>query len=461
MTMDYEKAYKKALERARIWKDKSGMPKDKQGILDDIFPELEESEDERIRKAIIQHFKTTTDAVIGHSICNIPIEKILAWLEKQDIFSKKDVDDAYLKGVRDTKNEIEKQYEANYQIRKDIATFIFNYRGDIKDRAKWMDYLGIKVSFVEMQGEQKSADKVEPKFHEGEWVTNGDYTWKIVEVKPLDYILQSQDGNVVDDTISHVDEQFHSFTIEDAKDGDVLADKYRNVGVYQGDKNAVTWNSYCYCGVNKRFYSEGCHEFPCYPATKEQRDQLEKAMADARYTFDFEKKKLRKIEQKPTDEEMKELLRTEYEKGRADAIAEMQVAWSEEDETTLGWLCTFLNIYGHEFYEGNEENVIDWLKSFKSRIQLQQEWSEEDETTINNLVWAISNDCIRPQDREDYCDWLKSLKDRYSWKPSDKQREALEHFVRSIGESGYASPYDNNTKLLYSLLSDLKKLKGE
>lgn len=41
------------------------------------------------------------------------------------------------------------------KIRKDIATFIFNYKGDIKDRAKWMKYLGVKVSFVEKQGEQK------------------------------------------------------------------------------------------------------------------------------------------------------------------------------------------------------------------------------------------------------------------------------------------------------------------
>lgn len=78
------------------------------------------------------------------------------YIEKQSErkYTKKDVDDAYLKGISDTKNEIEKQYEANYQIRKDIATFIFNYRGDIKDRAKWMDYLGIKVSFVENNGEQ-------------------------------------------------------------------------------------------------------------------------------------------------------------------------------------------------------------------------------------------------------------------------------------------------------------------
>ena len=38
-------------------------------------------------------------------------------------------------------------------MRKDIKTFIL--KGDIKDRAKWMNYLGIKDSFVEKQGEQK------------------------------------------------------------------------------------------------------------------------------------------------------------------------------------------------------------------------------------------------------------------------------------------------------------------
>lgn len=44
------------------------------------------------------------------------------------------------------------------------------------------------------------------------------------------------------------------------------------------------------------------------------------------------------------------------------------------------------------------------------------------------------------------------------WKPTEEQIEALEHFVRSVGESGYASPYDNNTKLIYSLLEQLKRL---
>ena len=75
--MDYEKKYKEALEKARVWKEKSGMPKNKQGILDDIFPELKESEDEKIRKALIRFHKSTID------IDGIKGDEIVAWLEKQ------------------------------------------------------------------------------------------------------------------------------------------------------------------------------------------------------------------------------------------------------------------------------------------------------------------------------------------------------------------------------------------
>ena len=51
--MDYEKKYKEALERAKIWKYKSSLSKDEQAILDAIFPELKESEDEKIKKDLV------------------------------------------------------------------------------------------------------------------------------------------------------------------------------------------------------------------------------------------------------------------------------------------------------------------------------------------------------------------------------------------------------------------------
>ena len=173
--MDYETFNKGCLEEAkRLYKTANA---DQRDVLEKLFPELMGSEDEKIRKTLIDFF--SNGAKYGGHTNGIYDKYILAWLEKQGTsYTKRDVDDAYLKGVRDTKNEIEKQYEANYQTRKDIATFIFNYRGDIKDRAKWMDYLGIKVSFVGEQGEQKNADKVEPKFKVGDWIIRSAESFK-------------------------------------------------------------------------------------------------------------------------------------------------------------------------------------------------------------------------------------------------------------------------------------------
>lgn len=391
------KAYDEAIEELRGLLE--GIHEEKCEIMEeditDIFPELKESEDERIRKEL---YDFCIKCSYGETLVNqrVDFQRWAAWLEKQDIFSKKDVDDAYLKGVRDTKNEIEKQYEANYQIRKDIATFIFNYRGDIKDRAKWIDYLGIKVSFVEMQGKQKSADKVEPKFHEGEWITNGDYTWKIVEVKPLDYILQSQDGNVVDDTISHVDEQFHSFTIEDAKYGDVLF------------YDSICGFTFIYNGINPEgallfSYIESNDGSPLlkynigkpnvgigyatdkniYPATKEQRVTLFAKMREAGYEWDAEHKQLNKIEQKSAEDSCK----------NSDDIT------TEEKDMTE---------YKKGFERG-KQRVLKYPEDFDLCKKTLTAWSEEDERTYKSVLYAFEHNYPLISEQQKF---IKSLKDK-------------------------------------------------
>ena len=81
--MDYEKKYNEALERARkihneiINNEIIGFP----DRIREIFPELRESEDERIRKWIIEEFKIHYD--FESPSLNPMVEKALAWLEKQ------------------------------------------------------------------------------------------------------------------------------------------------------------------------------------------------------------------------------------------------------------------------------------------------------------------------------------------------------------------------------------------
>ena len=161
--------------------------------------------------------------------------------------------------------------------------------------------------------EQKPIDKTESKFHEGNWITNGDYTWEIVEVKPLDYILQSQDGNIVDDTISYADEHFHLWSIQDAKDGDVLVTPPIE-GLEHNEQIFI------FKAINSRDYVDDCIEYygrlcdgvfyknktgymgttldTFYPATKEQRELLFQKMGEAEYEWDANKKELKKFEPK-------------------------------------------------------------------------------------------------------------------------------------------------------------------
>jgi hypothetical protein len=75
------KAYDKALERAKMEMSKDGMKNDVIAIhlAETIFPELKESEDEKIRKELISWLKSSEGQTL-------PIDRYnaaLAWLEKQ------------------------------------------------------------------------------------------------------------------------------------------------------------------------------------------------------------------------------------------------------------------------------------------------------------------------------------------------------------------------------------------
>lgn len=76
INMNYEKAYKEALERARQSLTHPDVP----GFMrvDVIFPELKESEDERIREDIIRVFKGELNYTFEEDN-----NKYIAWLEKQ------------------------------------------------------------------------------------------------------------------------------------------------------------------------------------------------------------------------------------------------------------------------------------------------------------------------------------------------------------------------------------------
>ena len=114
-----------------------------------IFPELKESEDEEIRKSII--------AILNNYVDNSNTfkSKMIVWLEKQETsYTKKDIDDAYLKGISDTKNELKKQGEqksVNFEeAEKEKSDFVSgkfiqcrkSFNGFKEDNSYWLEYIG-------------------------------------------------------------------------------------------------------------------------------------------------------------------------------------------------------------------------------------------------------------------------------------------------------------------------------
>ena len=249
--MDYEKEYKKLkadIEKAYLFAQTDST----KAVLEHILPELAESNDDRIRKALIDYFDEANKVDENPLLLyGIHTDKVLAWLEKQgEQKSKKEVDNLH------------------------------NY----------------------LYGEQKPADKIEPKFNVGDRIVdNCGYTWKIGGILNQFYILEGVEGGESRPTIEWVDKTCHLWTLKDAEDGDVLVDGDNNIGLYRGEKDDF-WESYIYLGCNNYLYGPnigGYHEHKnTKPATKEQRDLLFQKMKEEGYKWDAEKKELNEIEPK-------------------------------------------------------------------------------------------------------------------------------------------------------------------
>jgi hypothetical protein len=114
-------------------------------------------------------------------------------------------------------------------------------------------------------------------------------------------------------------------------------------------------------------------------------------------------------------------------------------------------------------FQKMKEAGYEWDAEKKELKKIEQNnaWSKEDENLFRCAIDAIKQEskvrtdgCLDEEVGGMVIDWLKSLKERYTWKPSDKQMEA----VRIAAEIGTA----NNSwamGILKDMHQDLKKLR--
>lgn len=282
--MDYEKLYNEALERAKYCLT-TDMDNSGHWAVKHIFPELKDSEDEKIKKGIIKFLIDVNNGAYTKS--ELEIASWIAWLEKQS--------------------------------------------------------------------KQKPIDKVEPKFHEDDWIVYKNDICQIVKreegCNKLVTTFGIEKELVNERNLSHA----RLWTIKDAKDGDVLAyvtDEedlwimiYRSL--YEPYEGHVHYHALL---VNDNFSDKGtccvCID-NLKPATKEQRDLLFCKMKEIGYEWDAEKKELKRIEQVDGfDAELNALLK-KYEHLLKEEVAEclsfylgvvqgeQKPKWTEEDDERL------------------------------------------------------------------------------------------------------------------------------
>ena len=351
---NYEKKYKEALEWARkVMQGKIGF------VLDDVlekFPELKESEDEKHRKWILEYLydglRKSDEQFKDHFKCAI------AWLEKQG-------------------------EHANFRNKIQIGDKVTRNEDGVLVNLSQLNRVAKK------QGEQKPADNAEPKFHKGDWVVYcNDDVDLITGVEENGYCINN--GGYIPFVCEN---EMRLWDITDAKVGDVLVSESTcGLGTWycifkslDGDESMTV---YCYLARDGRFETkkELCFDKDPYntkPATKEQRNTLFVKMKDAGYTFDFDKKELKKIEG--------------------------TTAWSEEDENLMKWsinnLTELKDRFGEEY--GKVGDCINWLKSFRP----QSTWKPSDEQmTALNYVVNIMASSERPTENDLYYNILKSLR---------------------------------------------------
>lgn len=185
------------------------------------------------------------------------------------------------------------------------------YVGTKKTASRWLsteEYKSLRQALNNsISITETNAENATPKFKVGDWIVgiddDGDTSIEMIEDFWGDKVrLVDCDGVFTLYPKSEL-KQYHLWTIQDAKDGDVLATDNGWTCIFQAFDGCV-FSSYCFMDSQKWFCEFGSEAHTpdsringnIHPATKEQSDLLFKKMKEAGYQWDADKKELRKIQ---------------------------------------------------------------------------------------------------------------------------------------------------------------------
>ena len=96
-----------------------------------------------------------------------------------------------------------------------------------------------------------------------------------------------------------------------------------------------------------------------------------------------------------------------------------------------------------------------WWEDFKAYTSCIIEkkpaaWSKEDEKQARQIERIVHDGCTQKLQKQ-IADWFESLKERYTWKPSEDQMNTLEYYMHTL-------VCNEHKEVLFGLYADLKKL---
>ena len=367
---NFEEKYNQALERARHAL-KTDLHESGHWAVTYIFPELKHPTDNEIREALISVLES--DFEPESTINDITVNNIIDWLKGQDANTKHSHQEA--------------------------------------------DSVEIHICDSSFKDIPNKNHVIPMKFKVGDWIvfnSQHNSVYQVEKIENYQYILRHIFGGILPLPFS-LEHKMKLWTIQDAKDGDVLAidwidedfsNTWEKIVIFKSlSKNGVEGYGVTFKNKEKAFddipvpYYSKTWTKNLYPATKEQRDLLFTKIEEAGYIWDNEKKELKKIES--TIEEvngedygidslyhaqriLEKTLGTVDGYETDDGILEHKCAiaavnkiykhnptWNEEDnENVKDILYVFKQLKDTSFYKEDDkaENIINWIKSLKYRF---------------------------------------------------------------------------------------------
>ena len=428
------KAYDEALEIARkSWADnKEDGFKDYRKFLESMFPELAESEDEedeRIRKALIDLVSTVGEFYLPKLETR---NKMLAYLEKQKVFSNGEGIYYY-------------HSDGNYTF---IGTGEVEPGEPLKTENNRVDLLGA-TPCVEKQKEQEPWKVGDSAY----FTPDKETPIAKKEQKPLTDFEAAIYSYLSDDTSGKFSKEvMHKCAVERAKVLLELARKEQKTVDYDEELKKCKENPLYfydkYVKIKLKEQKPVDYDHEMWKNCEANFEGGKKEVIDHPEKYGLTKQKSAECERQPEFKEVEYNFRGEKVKVirpffRDDKGREFSTTGRDTDLTwsVLREWCKIKGITPYDLYPRAEWSEEDY--HWEGLVQLLRNYQKTIDRKSNNMAY---------EDVECYIAWLKSL--RPSWKPSEEQMTALLELVTL----SYA---DFDQEVLQSLYNDLKKFKGE